>query len=403
MPFCALALALVGAMASGTSARALALADVPPAVQRTITDNLAGRSVSTIERKVEGGEVSYEVATTAKEGEEWDLTVDEEGTLESKDVSLADVPAAVQTAVTTQVGEGQLEGMAEEFEEGKTTYKAGILSAAGDERDYTYAEDGTLASEETNLTELPPEVQAVVRAQVGQGKLEGIDKMLENGTTIYEGTVTIPSGEERNFTVSESGKLLSEEVRLAELAPEIQAGIVKEAGTRKIGGIDANFDNGMSTYEATVKEADGEERNFTISAKGNVVSREVKLEELSPELQTAIMNEVGQGKLEGIDQAFFKWNRIYEGTMTTGDGQERNFTVSAQGELMSQEVTLEEVPASVQSTISKTVGDGKIIEIDEVHALAKGTVHYTIEAEKGGMSVTFNIGPKGKVWGLDEE
>jgi len=403
IPFYALLLGLGCLAVLGTNTLALGLPDMPPAVQKTIGSNSAGRTVSTIERKDDDGAVTYEVETTAKDGEEWELTVAEDGTLLSIEIPPAELPVAVQTAVTSQLGQGKMEGVEKLLDDGQTTYQVGIAAPSGDERDFTFGEDGTLISEEVNLAELTPDLQTAITTLVGKGALEGIDKTFDHNETTYEATMTTPAGQERNFTLSETGTLLSEEVSLAELPAKIQTAIKAQVGKGKLEGIDETFDGAGIAYEATVTPPGGQEHNVTISALGNLLSQEVTLADVPPEVQTAITAQVGQGKLEGIDKNFSFGKITYAATMTTPDGQESNFIVSAQGVLLSQDVSLEEVPTPVKDTINQTIGDGTIIEIDQINMIAKHTVRYKIEGEKDGKPVTFSIGPRGNVSAVEDE
>lgn len=397
IPFFGLVLGLCGVAATGTNSLALGLLDVPPAVQKTIGLNLGGKTVSAIERTEDNGAVSYEVETTSKDGEEWDLTVAEDGTLLSIEIAPTDLPAVVQTAMAGQIGQGKLEGVEKEFDDGQTTYQVGVASPSGDERDFTFGEDGTLVSEEVYLAELTPDLQTAINSVVGKGKLEGIDKTFDHDETTYEVTVLTAAGQERNFTLSETGTLLSEEVSLAEFPPQIRAAINTVVGQGKLEGIDETFDDAKIAYEVTVTDPDGKESNLTISALGNLLSQEVTLADVSPEVQAAINAEVGEGKLEGIDKTFSFGKITYAATKTTPDGQERDFVVSAQGDLLRHEVALEEIPSAVQATILRTMGDGEILAIDQVFNVVKHTVAYQIQGQKDGQAFDFNIGPRGKV------
>jgi len=396
IPLYGLFLVLLSFALTGVHTKALALTDVPPAVQKTIGDNLAGRTVSTIDRVVNNGDVSYEVSTQSQDGTEWDLTVADNGTLLGIDVAFTDLPSAVQSAINTQVGQGKLEGIQKLFDDGEMTYQAGITAPGADERDYTFNEDGTLVSEEVNLSELPPEIQTPINSLVGKGKLEGIDKTFGSDGITYEATMTTPAGQERNFTLAESGTLLSEEVSLAELPPAVQTTIKAQAAQGKLAGIDETFDGAGIAFEATVTAPNGQDHNVTVGPNGKLLSQEVRLAELPPAVQTTINTEVGQGKLEGVDQNFGP-ARTYDASKITPDGQERNFSVSAQGVLLSHEVSLEEVPSEAQNTIAKTIGDGQILTINQIFVIARHTVRYSIEGQKDGKTFDFNVNPKGKV------
>jgi hypothetical protein len=250
----------------------------------------------------------------------------------SIEIAPGEVPPAVQTAITTQMGQGRLEGLAKEFDDGETTYKAGITVPSGDVRDFTFAQDGTLLSEEVSLSELPLPVQTTITTQVGQGKLEGIDKTYDGDKTSYEATATNPAGQERNFTVADDGTLESEEVSLADLPPDVQATINKVVRRNKLTGIDEVFDDTETDYEATMATSTGQMIDFTVSDQGELVSCEVILNELPPTVQATITQTIGDGTITRIDRMSDK--PPYFAIEGQKDGQPFNFSVGRDGKLM---------------------------------------------------------------------
>jgi len=248
---------------------------LPAAVQQTIQSNSDGRTISSIERTDDDGEVSYDVTTKSGDGEEWDLTVADDGTLLSTDIAPTELPSVVQMALKTQMGNGTLEGVTKQFDDGEITYEAGIKAPNGEERDFTYAENGTLASEEVNLTELPLPVQTAIDAQVGQGKLEGIDKTYDDGEITYEATMTTPAGQDRNFSISSEGSLLSREASLQEVPAPVKETISQKLGQGKVVEIDQSFDaeNQATPYEIE-SEKGGKAFDFMISPTGRFLGME---------------------------------------------------------------------------------------------------------------------------------
>ena len=248
---------------------------LPPAVQQTIQSNSEGRTVRKFDRTEDDGEVSYQIETASNDGQEYDLTVAEDGTLLSKDLAVAELPPSVQTAIQAQVGSGTLEGVAKLNDDGETTYQAGIAPAGGVERDFTYAEDGTLLSEEASLDELAPAIQAAITTQVGQGKLEGIDKTYDDREVTYEATSVTPQGDERNFSIAADGTLLSREVSLEEVPASVKQTITQNVGQGKVVEIDQSFvaENPDQSYEIE-SQKNGKPFDFTISSTGRFLGVE---------------------------------------------------------------------------------------------------------------------------------
>jgi len=312
---------------------------LPPAVRSAIQADARGEIVGDVEKDADDGEVSYTIGTKTRDGRESSFTVAADGTLLSVETTLAEVPGAVRDAIHTQVGQERLEGIEEDFEEGEASYVATIAFPDDRERDFTFAKDGTLTEVETSLGELPGSLQAAIKAQVGQGTLEGIDK---------------------------------------------------------------TFDDGETSYVATITTRDGRERDFTFDEDGTLASVEVSVAELSAPLQAAIKTQVGRGRLDGIDKTFEDGGITYEATMTSPDGRQRDFSLSTQGNLISREVAMNEAPEAVQQTISQTLGKGKVIEINQSFTEPAGKEPYEIEGWINGKPFYFLVSPTGDFLGMED-
>jgi uncharacterized membrane protein YkoI len=301
----------------------------------------------------------------------------------------------VQAAIKTTVGDGKLNGVDKIVEDGETTYCAG-LTKDGQEHDFTFDEDGTLSRAEVNFASLPPTVQMAIKGVVGPGKLEEIDKTLDDGETTYTAEVAT-NGTDHEFVFQEDGTLSSQEVDLRDLPEEVQMAINTAADHGKVAGIDKEIDDGDTTYVATIS-LNGQDRNFTFNEDGTLASQEVGLADLPAAVQTAITSAVGAGKLKGIDKAVEDGANTYTATVNT-NGKDHDQTFGEDGNLLSKEVTLAETPPAVQATITSTIGDGKVTEIDMAF---NGPRHYyEVDGQKGGQDISFSVGPKGKFLGMD--
>ena len=84
---------LIPAVRAGEDSKTMALSDTPPAVQSTITNQVADGALGDIDRTNEDGETTYEVTFTPKGGEERDFSVAEDGSLLSVEMLLPEVKA----------------------------------------------------------------------------------------------------------------------------------------------------------------------------------------------------------------------------------------------------------------------------------------------------------------------
>jgi len=242
---------------------------LPSVVRGAIQKRVDRNAVVHVQRNEGVGPVSYTVTAKAPDAGETDFTVAEDGTLLSSDTTLAAVPPAVQKAINAQVGPGKIEGIEENFGDVQTTYVATIAGPDGGERDFAFNGDGTLASVEVPLPELPTPIAAAVKAQAAHGEIGGIDKTFEDGETTYTATIVARDGHQRDFTYREDGSLAAMEVTPGETPGLVKTAIEAQVGPGHLDEIDKSFDPGGITYQATIANPDGRwiEVSFTEQGK----------------------------------------------------------------------------------------------------------------------------------------
>ena len=129
------------AVAAGKS---LALKDLPPAVQKTVNDNLKGAQIRNIGKETEDGVVQYEVETKLN-GKNRDFEVDTKGNLITveEETTIDAIPAAAKAAILKKVGSGKLISV-ETFQKpgAELLYEAGYTKA-GKHGELLVKADGT--------------------------------------------------------------------------------------------------------------------------------------------------------------------------------------------------------------------------------------------------------------------
>jgi uncharacterized membrane protein YkoI len=70
-----------GGMDREENKQKVAMTDLPPAVQKTIQDNLAGGTVSEITKETKDGKTYYEAQVQKSEGEKVEIKVAEDGSI----------------------------------------------------------------------------------------------------------------------------------------------------------------------------------------------------------------------------------------------------------------------------------------------------------------------------------
>jgi hypothetical protein len=103
------------AMAQRSKGTGLQLKDLPPAVQKTIQDNLKGGEVKNIGKEKEGGIEQYEVESVLN-GKSRDVNVDVKGNLllVEESTTIDAIPSAARASILKKVADGKL-GSVETF------------------------------------------------------------------------------------------------------------------------------------------------------------------------------------------------------------------------------------------------------------------------------------------------
>lgn len=184
------------------------LEETPPPVRNTVQGQLKGGKLESIAKTFDDNDIYYEATIIRKDGTERSVTVGLDGKLLSADMSLDEIPAAVRKTIDTSLGTGKLKNVAHMFEDGETSYYV-EFTRDGKERDLSVAEDGKLQSMEVFLPELADAVQKTINDKIGDGAIVRIDKSFEarNGVFPYE-IEGRKDGKPFNFSVAPRGRFL---------------------------------------------------------------------------------------------------------------------------------------------------------------------------------------------------
>jgi len=186
----------------------LTLEQCPPPVGHTIQGQLKGGTLENIAETYDNDDIYFEVTATRKDGTERAFSVGLDGKLLSVDVALEEIPAAVRKTIETSLGGGKLENVTHMFEEDGNSYYVEFMRN-GQERDLSVGEDGKLQSMEVFLPELSPAVQKTIREKLGEGTVVRIDKSFEVREEGFPYEVEgRKDGRPFNFSVSPRGKFL---------------------------------------------------------------------------------------------------------------------------------------------------------------------------------------------------
>lgn len=257
-------------------------------------------------------------------------------------------------------------------------------------------------SQTVALSETPAAVQKTIQAHSGDGTLGEIDKIQEDGLVTYDVELTAKDGSGRDFTVDENGTLLSVEVALADTPVAVQKSIQNLMSQGKLESIDKNLDDSEVTYDVELTTKDNLGKGVTIADDGSLLSAEVSLSETPEPVRKAIVARLGDSKLETIAKNSDDDGTSYDVEVTTKDGRKKGFTLAASGSLLSEQVMLQEIPRAVRRKVKGYVGNGKLLRIDKSFVKERGVLPYIVEARKDGKRFDFIVGPRGRFLGMDE-
>lgn len=125
-------------------------------------------------------------------------------------VKMADLPPAVQKTVKEQMAGATLRGLSKETEHGKTTYEA-ELTVNGKSKDITLDSDGKIVEveEQVALDSIPAAAKTAIESSAGKsGKVLKVEAVSEHDKLVaYEAVVQkTPNGKKSEVRVDANGK-----------------------------------------------------------------------------------------------------------------------------------------------------------------------------------------------------
>jgi hypothetical protein len=249
------------------------------------------------------------------------------------------------------------------------------------------------------LAQLPPAVQQTAKTELAGATPIDIQKGEENGGIDYTITQQTAKGE-RYFVVSETGTLIGTEVGLEEISPAAQKVIKAQVADGTIDGIEKNLETAELTYDIDFTRKDGSERSLSVSAAGRVTSLELDLRELPEPVHKTFQAHVKGAKIEAIYKVF-ETNGFYFEVNFQKNGSTREMVIAQDGKPETLQVLLKDLPEAVQKTINEKVAGGKVLRIDKSYTPRQGVQPFEVESTRDGKPFYFSVGPKGRFLGMD--
>jgi uncharacterized membrane protein YkoI len=247
------------------SSQQLFLNELPDAIVRSIQTQAGKNAVGEIDRVDEDGEVSYEFEIV-RAGKTYHVTLGEDGMLHSLEIDLVEAPEPVRKTVGMEIDAGRLASIARNFEEDETSYYV-EGTKGGKKRSLNLAPTGQILSETVELVSTPAAVQKTIKDQSIGARVTEIERMVEEGDVMFDVKMVRTGGRKQGFTVGDDGILLAVQVTVAELPPPVRKELTARVGSGHLYRLEKAIDGDEITYEIEAK-VKGTKIDFTLNPDG---------------------------------------------------------------------------------------------------------------------------------------
>jgi uncharacterized membrane protein YkoI len=247
--YCLSSILAAGLMAAGSSVNAAPAQwkELPPALQNTLRSQAKTNEVQSISKETRNGKTYYrvEVKKQLVLGEDGAL-VDNLPALDSRKVSMNEVPANVRQVVRSRAGRARIEDVDRDVRNGRVEYEV-AFKLNGQNQELRVAEDGTIVKDIN-----PPPTGLPAQGATGQG------------ASANKATTT-PAGPQANVNLSASTK-----IPFNDIPAVVQKTIKAQAGGAEIEDVEHGTYNGRTVYEAAFKK-NGQNTELQVYEDGTLV------------------------------------------------------------------------------------------------------------------------------------
>jgi len=131
---------------------------------------------------------------------------------QEKKINRSDLPPAVEKTVSEQSQGATIRGFAQEKEKGQTFYEAELM-VDGHSKDVLMDVNGQIVEveEQVALDSLSPTVRDGLQAKAGKGKLEKVESLTKRGKLVAYEAQVVTGGKRSEVQVGPEGKPLTHE------------------------------------------------------------------------------------------------------------------------------------------------------------------------------------------------
>lgn len=295
------------------------------------------------------------------------------------------LPKTIQATVDKLCPGARLEGVTTTNQANCRVYEVDVRHR-GRERSLTIATDGVLISRQVFLEELTPALQASVKQQMGEAKLEEIYWTNEEGTPYYCFQLKEKKGT-RTVTLALDGFLISRQALPSEVPAAVQAAIKEKLAGRAPMSVDRSEDEGEVFYEVYDLNQ-GKERLWLLETNGAVAAQPVELDAMPEPARKALLEQINHARIVRLLTYADEAGKYFEATFVRNE-EGYVCAVNERGEILSEELPLSAVPASVQAQIKAQTAGAHVARIERTRG-AQG-MEYEVSFRRQGKAENVTV------------
>ncbi len=245
------------------------------------------------------------------------------------------------------------------------------------------------------LAQFPIAVRQAVQALVGDGRLNELERAIENGRPVFEGEFR-RDGVVRNFTLAVDGMLISKQVLEKELPAPVAQTVRKQLADAQLGELYWTDEDGDPAYFIEFTRG-GVKGSLIIAPDGWLSAREISLAELTGPVRQAVQKQLNGAVPSRVERADDGEELTFEVTLEVNK-RPRTWIFAEDGELLAVEVGFADLPAAAQKATQDRLGNHRLVRIFKSDE--EGVTYYEAVYVRGGMKHAVTVAGDGRVVGL---
>ncbi|NBR85399.1 MAG: hypothetical protein EB141_10255 [Verrucomicrobia bacterium] len=166
--------------------------------------------------------------------------------------------------------------------------------------------------------------------------------------------------------------------RLAQLPPAVRQAVLALVGDGRLNDIERATEHGQPVFEGEFRR-DGVVRNFTLAADGMLISKQVFEKELPTPVDQTLRTQLADAQLGELYWMNDDGDPAYFAEITRG-GVKSSLTIAPDGWLIGRQLLLAELPAAVRVGVQKWLNGAAAIRIERADDGEEVTFEVTVEA-----------------------